>query len=166
MPPNPKFLVVGLTLVACSFSPEIVTEDATDSPQQSCEPVALDLLVDELVEEQGPSGLYDLYLPCAQAGDAEAQLNIAILIIGDIDREIVDKGKEERELVGRDWLVRAARGGAPEAAAMLAAAYRYGRYSLPKNEKLATCWDEAQPGRRLPQQCEDMEADLLDIEPD
>ena len=73
MPPNPKFLVVGLTLAACSFSPEPSTADLADSPQQSRDLAVLDSIADELVEKLDFRALCDLYLPCARAGDAEAQ---------------------------------------------------------------------------------------------
>lgn len=84
--------------------------------------------------------LIELALPKARAGDAEYQFAVGYSMLEWLaapDATAVPKHSAADAL---EWIYKAAKGGVPQAAAVLSSAYRFGDFSLPKNSDLEECW--------------------------
>ena len=112
-----------------------ITSGAVDP----CDLSRLEEVGEPLLEKGDFTGLYDLYLPCARRGVPEAEFFIAILI-SDIESNILQLEKEEREAEMLKWICRSAIHGFDEAIETIADSYQWGWFDLPKDPEREACW--------------------------
>ena len=106
----------------------------------SCEDSRFEEFAEMLYERGEFEKLYELSLPCAEAGDPEMQFGVGLLIGATGEEQIGDFGESERQQVALSWFRRAAVKGHLEARNLLADSYIHGWYGLPEDEDLASCW--------------------------
>ncbi len=140
--PLPLLAWVLLLIFGCSSSDSGVDER---DPQQANEKgeAALDRGDIEAAVEAVRS--------CAEAGLAEYQFSLAVLL----DDDQVDALKPQRDAEVLKWLRAAAGQGHEEAARKLAFFHRWGHVGLPKNEDRAVCWERVADGEADAKECLD-----------
>lgn len=79
-------------------------------------------------------------LPKAEAGDSEFQFSVGYLMILWLDAPSPMEPPQYSLVQAISWIRKAATKNLPQAAGFLRSSYQWGRYGLPKNEILETCW--------------------------
>ncbi len=96
-----------------------------------------------------------LYLPCANSGDPEYEFAVGFFeLVWLEDQRALQRPRFSYSEPLR-WIRRAVDSNdtVSRAAAILRDGYRFGRYSLPKDEGLATCWDKVANGNQSAGDC-------------
>ena len=84
---------------------------------------------------------YEVSLPCAREGLAEAQFALGLLVDADVDGEALGMSSSERDAEMLKWVAAAARQDHPEAADVLGHSYRHGLRGLTQDPARAECWE-------------------------
>jgi len=105
--------------------------------------------------------VYELVLPYAEAGIAEAQFGIAFFVGSGYGPVNADLSVEERQAKAMVWLRRAVAQAYPKATDHLAVIYT----DIEKNDTLAACWRTAANDLDQVQRCTDLEKELLPAPP-
>lgn len=95
----------------------------------------------------------DLMRPKALAGDAEYEFTVGRLQLEWIADPEAKEPPQHSESDALVWIYKAARAGVPQAAETLRSGYEWGRYSLPKNKELETCWRKVEGEEQSPDVC-------------
>jgi len=140
------FLLMALLPLATSCE-KAVAEDP------SCGDSHFEEFSEELYERGEFAKLYELSLPCAEAGDPGMQFGVGLLIGAVGEEQIGELGDSERQQVALSWFRKAAIGGHLEARSLLADSYTHGWYGLPPNEDLAACWQSTATGEGRIETC-------------
>jgi TPR repeat protein len=97
---------------------------------------------------------YNLLLPYARGGNADAQFSVGLIIANGFGEKSAKMlTPQQREELAWPWIDRAAKGGNTRAMDWVADAYESGWAGLELNEKAAKCWRAASNGKRSPTSC-------------
>ena len=156
-------------LVSPSLAGDAVSEEAAESAEEEYRRIYMRGFM---------KGMYETLLPRAEAGDADAQFHLSLLIGAGVDLGMpVDLGTlvqdedlrrrnelritEDRYRQALKWLKRAALQEHSAALDILATSHRYGTFGLTENPALADCWDAVSDGHGTPEACVELERQQL-----
>jgi TPR repeat protein len=124
--------------------------DTSDGPQEArCDPRQADAKGEAALERGDVEAAVEAARGCAEAGLAEYQFTLALLLNDDVE----DASKPKRDAEVLEWLRAAASQGHTEAASQLAFFHRWGHVGLPKDEEMALCWDRVAEGQEAASEC-------------
>jgi len=96
---------------------------------------------------------YDLLLPYAESGNAEAQFSIGLLVGWGFGEETSRSSISSREKASLEWLFRAAANGHRKAAKLVSKAYAEGWGRMSVDNGLSRCWALVSRGVEKPKNC-------------
>ncbi|GAA0711096.1 hypothetical protein GCM10009105_12780 [Dokdonella soli] len=89
----------------------------------------------------------------ARAGDPEYQFTVGWVLLQWVEDP---QPKAPPKIAAKEalgWIYKAAHAGVPQAISTLREGYEWGRFSLPKNVELTTCWRKVERGEQKAGTC-------------
>jgi uncharacterized protein len=97
---------------------------------------------------------YNLVLPLADRGDADAQAQVALFIAngyGSKEARLADE--EGRELLAWPWVKKSALGGNRQSIDWIAETFEFGRLGVTRDDVSSKCWRDVSKGLTQPTKC-------------
>ncbi len=110
----------------------------------------------EAIENGDYKTAFNLILPYAESGDAEAQFAVALILGWGYSPDSANPSIAERESRSLMWIRKAAVQGHPQATDLLSDSYKNGWYGLAKNSELSECWASAANSTEVARRCDTM----------